>query len=222
MPWRVPHQYNFAFETAPDPTSDVGVAGAQQFVLEKVPMWLVKYAPKGEKVAFFTTNDAHTEPLLKQLLASRNGVFVEADLPSPLMGYPGALGLDLSKQAGDFPAILRKVEQGVVAKGGAGRFGTWAFSYGFTTTAGLGEYANRVVQGTAKRNNLQDLFSAYGKYTPGAKWNGTLYADANTGIRTRMALVYMDCYVFGGINGGHYLATTSVKVPEKYYVIKKH
>jgi hypothetical protein len=27
----------FAFETAPDPTSDVGVAGAQQFILEKVP-----------------------------------------------------------------------------------------------------------------------------------------------------------------------------------------
>ena len=27
----------FIFETAPDPTSDVGVAGAQQFVLEKTP-----------------------------------------------------------------------------------------------------------------------------------------------------------------------------------------
>lgn len=27
----------FVFETAPDPTSDVGVAGAQQFILEKVP-----------------------------------------------------------------------------------------------------------------------------------------------------------------------------------------
>ena len=27
----------FVFETAPDPTSDVGVAGAQQYILEKVP-----------------------------------------------------------------------------------------------------------------------------------------------------------------------------------------
>jgi hypothetical protein len=215
----------FAFETAPDPTSDVGVAGAQQFILEKVPAWLRKYAPKGERVAFFSTNDAHTEPLLKQLLASRNGVFVEADLPSPLMGYPGALGLDLSRQAGNFPAILEKVEQGVVAKGGAGRFGTWAFSYGFTTTAGLGEYAIRVIQGTARRNNLQDLFKAYGKFTPGAKWNGTLYTDASTGIRLRnMALVYMDCYVLGGVNGDrdkHFLGTTSVAVPRKHFNLRK-
>src|SRR5512136_942847 len=33
----------WAFETAPDPTSDVGMAGAQQFILEKVPTWLKKY-----------------------------------------------------------------------------------------------------------------------------------------------------------------------------------
>lgn len=73
---------NFHFETAPDPTSDVGVAGAQQFILEKVPAWIEKY---GDKTAFFCTNDAHTEPLLKRI-AEMGGFFVEADLPSPLMG----------------------------------------------------------------------------------------------------------------------------------------
>ena len=41
----------FVFESSPDPTSDVGVAGAQQFILEKVPAWLKKYGPHGEKVA---------------------------------------------------------------------------------------------------------------------------------------------------------------------------
>ena len=54
----------FVFETAPDPTSDVGVAGAQQFILEKMPAWLEKY---GKDTAFFCTNDAHTEPLLKRI-----------------------------------------------------------------------------------------------------------------------------------------------------------
>jgi hypothetical protein len=207
----------FAFETAPDPTSDVGVAGAQQFILEKVPAWLKKYGPKGEKVAFFCTNDAHTEPLLKQLLASKNGLFVEADLPSPLMGYPGALGLDLKAEQGNFPAILKKVEAGVVAKGGAGRFGTWAFSYGYTVTAGLGEYAIRVVNGKAKKNNLQDVFSAYAKWTPGAKWNGAFYTDASTGVRYKnMALVFMDTYIMGGLKGKKFLPTTGLKVPVKY------
>ncbi len=209
----------FAFETAPDPTSDVGVAGAQQFILEKVPQWLQKYGPNGEKVAFFCTNDAHTEPLLKQLLASKNGVFVEADLPSPLMGYPGALGIDLSKEAGNFPAILKKVEQAVVAKGGAGRFGTWAYSYGFTVTAGLGEFAKRVIEGKAKKDNLKDLFAAFAKYTPGAKWNGAYNIDMSTGVRAKNhALIYMDTYVMS--TKGYYLPTTAQKVAEKYYQIK--
>jgi hypothetical protein len=213
----------FAFETAPDPTSDVGVAGAQQFIIEKVPAWLQKYGPHGEKVAFFCTNDAQTEPLLKKLLESRNGLFVEADLPSPLMGYPGALGLDLSRERGNFPAILKKVEKGVVAKGGAGRFGTWGYSYGFTASAGLGEYAIRVLQGRARKNNLHDLFEAYGKWTPNAKWNGALYTDTSTGVRVKnMALIYMDCYVLGGLNGRNFLGTTSVQVPAKYYAIKRH
>ncbi len=204
----------FAFETAPDPTSDVGVAGAQQFILEKVPQWIQKY---GKDSAFFCTNDAHTEPLLKQLLAY-GGMFVEADLPSPLMGYPGALGIDLSKEAGNFPAILKKVEAAVVAKGGAGRFGTWAFSYGYTVSAGLGEFAKNVIEGKANKNSLRDLFAAYGKYTPGAKWNGAYYTDMSTGVRARnQVLVYMDTYVMGK----GFLPTTEQQVPEKYFTIKK-
>ncbi|HNP93047.1 MAG TPA: DUF3798 domain-containing protein, partial [Rectinema sp.] len=203
---------NFYFETAPDPTSDVGVAGAQQFILEKVPQWVQRY---GKETAFFCTNDAHTEPLLKQLLAY-GGLFVEADLPSPLMGYPGALGLDLSKEAGDFPAILKKVEKAVIDKGGAGRFGTWAFSYGYTVTAGLGEFAKRVIEGNAKKDSLKDVFDAFGKYTPGAKWNGSYYTDMATGVRARnQVLIYMDTYIFGK----GFLPTTQVKVPDKYYMI---
>ena len=203
----------FAFETAPDPTSDVGVAGAQQFILEKVPQWIEKY---GKETAFFCTNDAHTEPLLKQLFAY-GGLFVEADLPSPLMGYPGALGLDLSKEAGDFPAILKKVEAAVVAKGGAGKFGTWAFSYGYSLSAGLGEFAKNVLEGKAKKNSMNDLFTALGKYTPGAKWNGAYYVDIGTGVRAKnQVLVYMDTYVFGK----GFLPTTKQKVPEKYSLIK--
>ena len=202
----------FVFETAPDPTSDVGVAGAQQFILEKVPAWIQKY---GEKTAFFCTNDAHTEPLLKQLL-TYGGMFVEADLPSPLMGYPGALGIDLTAEAGNFPAILKKVEQAVVDKGGAGRFGTWAFSYGFSVTAGLGEYAKKIIEGKAEKGSLDALYESLAVYTPGAKWNGGSYIDANTGVKAKNhLLVFMDTYVFGK----GYLPTTQQKIADKYYNI---
>jgi DNA-binding LacI/PurR family transcriptional regulator len=203
----------FVFVTAPDPTSDVGVAGAQQYILEQTPQWINQY---GKNAVFFCTNDAHTEPLLKQLFAY-GGMFVEADLPSPLMGYPGALGIDLSAEAGDFPAILKKVEDAVKAKGGAGKFGTWAFSYGFTASAGLGEFAKRILDGKAKLDNTADLYAALGEFTPGAKWNGGFYIDAATGVRARnQLLIYMDTYIMGQ----GFLPTTAQTVPDKYYQIK--
>jgi len=203
----------YVFETAPDPTSDIGIAGAQQFILEKVPAWVEKY---GKDTAFFCTNDAHTEPLLKQLL-TYGGMFVEADLPSPLMGYPGALGIDLSSAAGDFPKIMSTVEAEIVKKGGAGRFGTWAFSYGYTTTADLGELAIRVLKGEASLTRLPDLMAAYNKFTPGAAWNGSFYVDANTGIRARNhILIYQDTYVFGQ----GFLGSANQEVPEKYLDIR--
>jgi len=206
----------FYFETAPDPTSDVGMAGAQQFIMEKTPQWIQKY---GKETAFFCTNDGHTEPLLRQLLAY-GGIFVEADLPSPLMGYPGALGIDLSAVAGNFPAILKAVEDAVVAKGGAGRFGTWAFSYGYTVTAGLGEFAKNVIDKKAKITSLKDLYTALGKYTPGAKWNGAYYTDVATGVKAKnQILVYMDTYILG--KPGRFLPTTKQKVPAKYFTISK-
>ncbi|MDR1410782.1 MAG: DUF3798 domain-containing protein [Spirochaetaceae bacterium] len=203
----------FVFVTAPDPTSDVGVAGAQQYILEQTPQWINTY---GKNSVFFCTNDAHTEPLLKQLLVY-GGMFVEADLPSPLMGYPGALGIDLSAEAGNFPAILKKVEEAVVAQGGSGKFGTWAFSYGFTVSAGLGEFAKRILDGQAKLDSMSDLYAALGEFTPGAKWNGGYYVDANTGVRARnQVLIYMDTYIMGR----GYLPTTEQTVPEKYFNIK--
>ena len=152
----------FEMETAPDPTSDVGVAGAQAYILEKVPEWASKY---GEKAAYFCTNDAHTEPLLKQLL-EYGGYFIEADLPSPLMGYPGALGIDLTAEAGDFQKILAKVEAAICEKGGAGRFGTWAYSYGYVTSAGLAQHAMNVIKGESELADIDDIAKAYHSSPP--------------------------------------------------------
>ena len=202
------------FETAPDPTSDVGVAGAQQFILEKMPAWLEKY---GKDTAFFCTNDAHTEPLLK-CIAERGGYFVEADLPSPLMGYPGALGIDLSKEKGDWPAILKKVEGAVEKAGGKDRMGTWAYSLGYTHSAALAEFGKRVVEGKAKLGSLKDLISCYDEFTPGAKWSASYYTDAGTGVRNKkMIMVRQDTYVLGK----GYLGVAEVEVPEKYFKISK-
>ena len=205
----------FVLETAPDPTSDVGTAGAQAYVLEKAPEWIEKY---GQNSAYFCTNDAHTEPLLKQLL-EYGGYFIEADLPSPLMGYPGALGIDLTAEAGDFQKILAKVESAVCEKGGEGRFGTWAYSYGYTLSAGLAEHAKNVIDGTSELCDLDDISKAFAVYTGDAEWSGSAYTNAETGVKSdSFFLVYQDTYVMG--NPGHYLGATSIEVPEQYFTVK--
>ena len=206
----------FVLETAPDPTmSDVGTAGAQAYILEHAPEWIEKY---GKNSAFFCTNDAHTEPLLKQLLAY-GGYFVEADLPSPLMGYPGALGLDFTDAGGDFEKILKTVEDAIVEKGGAGRFGTWAYSYGYTVSAGLAEHAINVINGESELDEIDDIAAAYGVYSPGANWNGSQYTNAETGVKSdNIFLIYQDTYIMG--NPGHFMGSTEIEVPEKYFTVK--
>ena len=206
----------FVLETAPDPTmSDVGTAGAQAYILEHAPEWIEKY---GKNSAFFCTNDAHTEPLLKQLLAY-GGYFVEADLPSPLMGYPGALGLDFTDAGGDFEKILKTVEDAIVEKGGADRFGTWAYSYGYTVSAGLAEHAINVLNGESELDEIDDIAAAYGVYSPGANWNGSQYTNAETGVKSdNIFLIYQDTYIMG--NPGHFMGSTEIEVPEKYFTVK--
>ena len=205
----------FEMETAPDPTTDVGGPGAQAYILEHVPEWIDKY---GTNSAYFCTNDAHTEPLLKQLL-EYGGYFIEADLPSPLMGYPGALGLDLTEEAGDFQKILAKVESAVVEKGGEGRFGTWAYSYGYTVSAGLAEHARNVILGESELDDIDDISAAYGVFSPGAEWNGSNYTNVDTGVKAdNTFLIYQDTYIMG--NPGHYMGSTEIEVPEKYFTVK--
>ena len=204
----------FVLETAPDPTSDVGVSGAQAYILEQVPAWVEKY---GQNAAYFCTNDAHTEPLLKRLLEC-GGYFIEADLPSPLMGYPGALGIDLTKEAGDFEKILTKVESAIVEKGGADHFGTWAYSYGYTLSAGLALHAKNVLDGKSELKDMDDVAAALQVYSPKAAWNGASYTNATTGAKSEnVFLIYQDTYIMG--DPGHFMGNADVEIPEKYFTI---
>ena len=204
----------FVLETAPDPTSDVGVSGAQAYILEQVPAWVEKY---GQKAAYFCTNDAHTEPLLKRLLEC-GGYFIEADLPSPLMGYPGALGIDLTEEAGDFEKILTKVESAIVEKGGADHFGTWAYSYGYTLSAGLALHAKNVLDGKSELKDMDDVAAALQVYSPKAAWNGASYTNATPGAKSEnVFLIYQDTYIMG--DPGHFMGNATVEIPEKYFTI---
>ena len=202
----------WVFETAPDPLSDVGIVGAQQFLLENVPKWVETY---GKNASFYCTNDAHTEPLIRQIV-EYGGTFVEASLPSPLLGYPGALGVDLTNEKGNFPAIMKKIEDAIVAKGAGGRLGTWSFSFQFCATVGLVEHAINVINGESQMTNMQDLVKAFSKHTPGAQWGGAYYVDGTTGERLdNYILLLQDTYIFGK----GYIGSAAIDVPDKYLMI---
>ena len=203
-------------ETAADPMSDVQITGAQAQILEKAPEWIEKY---GQNSAYFCTNDAHTAPLIKQLL-EYGGYFIEADLPSPLMGYPDALGVEFADEdMTNYEFLLKSVEDAIVAKGGEGRFGTWAYSYLFSLVAGLTEHAMNVIDGNSELTEIDDIADALGVYSPGAEWNGSYYTDANTGVKTEnYMLIYQDTYIMG--DPGHYMGNAEVEVPEKYFTVK--
>lgn len=201
----------FVFESTPDPNSDVGVAGAQQYLLEKVPAWVKQY---GKKTAFFTTANAQVEPMLRQI-AAHGGMYVQAD--SPLQGFPGAFGLDLSKERGNFPAILKKIESTVVEKGARGRLATWPYPSGFGITAALGEFAKRLADGKAKPKDMDQLIDSMNTVTPGVKWKAAAYTDVGTGAKLKsFILAYQDTYLLG--KGP--LHMNKVSVPAKIYKIK--
>ncbi len=166
----------FASKAAPK-----GRTKAQQFLSENAPEWIKAYGPE---TCFFATVGSYADPLINQV-ANSGGIFVEADTPYPLKGYPGAIGLDLSAEQGDFAAIMKKVEAAVVEKGNVGQLGPFAPSYDFAVTAGLSEYAIRCANGQAVKNNLEDLLLACGNWTPGSKWHGRKHVDAVTGTSLR-------------------------------------
>lgn len=201
----------FVMETAPDPTdtSAGGMDGAVAFMKEHTPQWIEKY---GQNSAYFCTNDGETAPMLAALLEN-GGYFIEADLPSPLMGYPEALGgLDTTAEAGDFEAITAKVEKAIEAAGGAGRFGTWTVSWGYTLSSGLGEYAYALLSGNAELQNADDIAKAF-KTASGKDWAGANYKTADGAKLDSVKLMYADTYIFGK----GYMHVTDVEVPEKYY-----
>jgi hypothetical protein len=197
----------------PDPNSDVGAERTYRYITENTRRWVEAYGPNA---VYFCTNDAQTEFLLRELFRS-GGMFVEADIPSPLNGYPAALGVNVSYGDGSPSEVLKAIERAVVNRGGRGRFGTWAYSFGYVLSAGLGEFARRVVERRARLYSAVDFFSALEDFTPDSKWNGIRSFDPLTGAEIENHfLVYMDTYVFG--EGS--LRTTEQAVPQKYFEIK--
>ena len=103
--------------------------------------------------------------------------------------------------------------------------GTWAYSWGYTTTAALAEFGKRYMDngydkdpkylGSAKA--LRDMRAAYDEFCPGAHWGASYFIEAATGVKnSKFVLLRQDTYVLGK----GYLGLADVEIPEKYFHIR--
>ncbi|MGH7740542.1 MAG: DUF3798 domain-containing protein [Candidatus Eiseniibacteriota bacterium] len=141
----------FHFVTAPDPTSEQGLPGAQQFILEDVPRELQKYGPA---TAFYSTNDGMQEPMIKAILSAHAGYFVEQDVPAPTAGYPAALGISIPpEKAGDMPWINGEIKRLIAEKGMSGHFGSWTQPFDMVA---IRAFTNLLVDAVDKKADYRD------------------------------------------------------------------
>ncbi|MCL1874290.1 MAG: DUF3798 domain-containing protein [Clostridiales bacterium] len=203
----------FLFETIPDPVAgDFGVSMSRQPLYDTMPRLIEKY---GKDAAYFTTNIALHERVIRGVV-ELGAIFVDSDDISPICGFPSALGVDLSDVIGDWPAIVAKIEDAVVAKGMSGRVGCWPYSFAYTAGIGLFEFAKATVEGTAADDTLSEIVKAFQVNTPGCDWVSGVFKYPDGSQLNNYYLLAMDTYIFGQ----GYSGVLSEPFPEKYYSIE--
>lgn len=129
--------------TAPDPTGDSGVPGAQQFILEDVPRQIEKYGPD---TVFFTTNCSMQEPLIRSVFENK-AIYSLQCCPSPFHAFPAALNIDMSGHEADVDYMLEQLQAKVTEMGMGGRCSTWAVPCNMLFVEAGVEYAKKVLEG---------------------------------------------------------------------------
>jgi len=148
--------------TAPDPTGDAGTAGAQQFILEDVPLKMEEFA--GKKVAFFSTNCSMQEPLQTAILTQPNAYYPQPCCPSPYHAFPASLGLEALQVGGDDTDALKQIAAKLNETGAVGRFSTWPTPVNMAIVDVAVKYAKAYIEGEVTLKNdtakVNELFEA--------------------------------------------------------------
>ena len=138
--------------TAPDPTGDSGITGAQQFILEDVPRQIEKY---GKDTVFFTTNCGMQEPLIRSVFENK-AIYTLQCCPSPFHAYPAALNINMAGHEADVDYMLEQLQAKVTEAGMGGRVSTWAVPCNMLFVEAGVEYAKKVLEGQTNGVVLDD------------------------------------------------------------------
>jgi len=179
--------------TAPDPQSDAGISGTQQFMLEDIPRMVQQY---GKDTAFYATNCSMQEPLIKSTI-DNGAIYVMPCCPSPYHGFPGALGISIpDDKKGDVDYVCEEIEKKVSEKGESGRISTWKYPMNQMFIECGAEYAfdwaSGKTNGKQDFEHMRDILSAYQGIDEASL---TVYDNPKTGIRLENFWTVMLPYV---------------------------
>ncbi len=182
--------------TAPDPTGDSGVTGAQQWIIENVPSYVKQY---GVNTAFFSTNCSMQEPLIRTC-AEEGAIYPQQCCPSPYHGYPSALAIDTAGHEGDVNWMLDAIKAKVAEYGNSGRMSTWTVPINmFFIEVGV-EYAIEWCEGRTNAPEGSKLDDAVLRQVmtevAGEGATITNYEDANIGTIANFYTIMCPYYTF--------------------------
>lgn len=187
----------FVDATAPDPTGDQGVTGAQQFILEDVPKMIEKY---GKDTAFFSTNCSMQIPLIKATLDG-GGIYPQPCCPSPYHGYPAALGIESTGFSADgMQHVIAETTRILEEKGGLGRFSTWPVPVAMMFTVSGTEYALKWIDGEVGKDLDVKVLESLMKDYANVAVETTSYSETVDGATVEYPaykLVIMDFLTYG-------------------------
>lgn len=184
--------------TAPDPTGDSGITGAQQFILEDVPRQIEKY---GKDTVFFTTNCGMQEPLIRSVF--ENGAIYSLQCcPSPFHAFPAALNIDMAGHEADVTYMMEQLQAKADEYNMGGRVSTWGVPCNMLFVNAGVEYAKKVLEGETNgvvldeqvlRDTIQECAE---QYTPDAKMTIAHYVDDSGNAKDNHFLVMSDFVTF--------------------------
>lgn len=179
--------------TAPDPTGDAGVSGAQQWIIENVPEYVKQY---GDDTAFFSTNCAMQEPLIRTI-AEQKAIFPQQCCPSPYHGYPAAMGIDVTGHEGDVDYMLDSITTKVSDYGNKGRMSTWSVPVNMLMVESGVKYAIEFCEGRTEGTVDETvLFKIFNEVAGGEEVTVTNYVDEAKGTLENFYLLLCPFYDF--------------------------
>ncbi len=135
----------FVDATTPDPMSDAGVTGTQQFVLEDIPKMVAQYGPN---TAFFGTNTAMMDVMVKAVV-EHGGLLPSTCDPSPFQGFTSGLSIEIPEDKSSDPQYaVEQIQARLAEMNMSGRLATWPVSSAMLYFTSIFEYARQYAEGT--------------------------------------------------------------------------